>query len=273
MSGNGLLRATLRAHRWRTTGAGALLGSHQVFEALVPVVVGATIDGAVEGSDTGALLGWLAALAVLFVLLSFAFRNGARVMVATSEDAAHDLRMRLVDRVLDPRGGGEGGRVPGELLSIATADVDAAAGIVRAVAVGAGVALALAAGAVVLVLTSPLLGLLVLVGLPVALWLSQRIARPLARRAGAQQERAAGAAGVAADLVEGLRVLQGIGGVGAGIARYRAASRSSLRPRWARRGPRRRSTPARCSSRGSRSPPSRSSAGARPRRATSRSAS
>ena len=79
-----------------------------------------------------------------------------------------------------------------------------------------------------LVLTSPLLGLLVLVGLPVALWLAQRLARPLARRAGAQQERAADAAGVAADLVEGLRVLQGIGGVGAGIARYRAASRSSL---------------------------------------------
>ena len=228
MSGDGLLRATLRTHRWRTTAAAALLGAHQVFEALVPVVVGATIDGAVEGSDTAALLGWLAALAVLFVLLSGAFRNGARVMVATSEDAAHELRMRLAERVLDPRGGGEGGRVPGELLSIATADVDAAAGIVRAVAVGVGVAVALAAGAR-------------RARAHVAAAGAARPRRPAggavaraapgapARAPGrAQQERAAGAAGVAADLVEGLRVLQGIGGVGAGIARYREASRSSL---------------------------------------------
>ena len=228
MTGEQLLRATLREHRRRTAASAALLGAHQAFEALVPVTVGAAIDAAIEPSDGGALLVWIGALCVLFFLLSGAFRNGARVGVAVTEEAAHGLRMRLARRVLDPRGGGEGGRLPGELLSVATADVDAAAGIVRAVAYGTGVAVALVAGAVVLLLTSLTLGLLVLVGLPVALWLAHQLARPLARRAGAQQERAADAAGVAADLVEGLRVLQGIGGVGAGIARYRTASRSSL---------------------------------------------
>ena len=67
-----------------------------------------------------------------------------------------------------------------------------------------------------------------LVGLPLALWASHRLARPLTRRATEQQATAADAAGVATDLVEGLRVLQGIGGTGAGVARYRAASRASL---------------------------------------------
>ena len=98
----------------------------------------------------------------------------------------------------------------------------------RALAFGVGVAVALLAGATVLLLTSVQLGLLVLVGLPLALWASHRLARPLTRRATEQQETAADAAGVAADLVEGHRVLHGIGGTGAGVARYRAASRASL---------------------------------------------
>jgi putative ABC transport system ATP-binding protein len=228
VSGPALLRAALRAHPWRVGAAAALLGAHQAFEALVPVTVGATLDAAVEHSDSGALVRWLAALAVLFALLSAAYRHGARAGVAATELVAHDLRMRLVARVLDPRGGGEGGRLPGELLSVATADVDAVAAIVRVVAFGAGVAVALAAGAVVLLLTSVQLGLLVLVGLPAALWLQRRLTAPLARRAAEQQARAADAAGVATDLAGGLRVLQGIGGVDAGVARYRRASRASL---------------------------------------------
>ena len=228
MNGAALLRGTLRARRGGVAGAAALLGAHQGLEALVPVLVGATVDAAIEPSDGGALVLWLGLLGVLFVFLAAAFRIGARVEAAAAERAAHDLRMRLVARVLDPRGGGEGGRLPGELVSVAGADVDAAAGIVSAVAFGTGVAVALCAGAVVLLLTSLQLGLLVLVGLPGALFLAGRLARPLSRRATEQQSRAADAAGVATDLVDGLRVLQGIGGVGAGVARYRAASRASL---------------------------------------------
>ena len=228
MSGPALLRATLREQRGRAAGAAALLGAHQAFEALVPVTVGAALDAAIEPSDGDALVLWGVLLVVLFAFLSAAYRHGARVGVAAYERAAHGLRLRLVDRVLDPRGGGEGGRLPGELLSVATADVDAAAGIVRALAFGVGVAVALLAGATVLLLTSVQLGLLVLVGLPLALWASHRLARPLTRRATEQQETAADAAGVAADLVEGHRVLHGIGGTGAGVARYRAASRASL---------------------------------------------
>ncbi len=228
MNGAALLRGTLRARRGGVAGAAALLGAHQGLEALVPVLVGATVDAAIEPSDGGALVLWLGLLGVLFVFLAAAFRIGARVEAAAAERAAHDLRMRLVARVLDPRGGGEGGRLPGELVSVAGADVDAAAGIVSAVAFGTGVAVALCAGAVVLLLTSLQLGLLVLVGLPAALFLAGRLARPLSRRATEQQSRAADAAGVATDLVDGLRVLQGIGGVGAGVARYRAASRASL---------------------------------------------
>ncbi len=210
---------------------------------------------------------------VLFVFLSAAYRNGARVGVAAYERAAHDLRLRLVDRVLDPRGGGEGGRLPGELLSVATADVDAAAGIVRAVAFGVGVAVALLAGATVLLLTSVQLGLMVLVGLPLALWASHRLARPLTRRATEQQSTAADAAGVAADLVRAT----GCCTASAGPAPASPATARRAAPRWtrrsARRAPRRPTRRARCSWPGSRSRWSRSRAGGSRPRATSRSAS
>ena len=60
VSGGALLRAALRVHPWRVGLAAALLGAHQAFEALVPVCVGATLDAAIEPSDSGALVRWLA---------------------------------------------------------------------------------------------------------------------------------------------------------------------------------------------------------------------
>jgi putative ABC transport system ATP-binding protein len=228
VTGRALLGEILGSRRRGIAAAAAVLATHQACELLVPVVVGATLDAAIAESDTTALVRWLAILTVLFTVLSFAYRFGSRIAEATTERAAHDVRLRTVARVIDPRGGGEGGRLPGELLSIATADVDAAADIVRVLTYGIGFATALVAGAVVLLLTSLTLGLVVLVGLPLVVWLGSRLGAVLTHRAADQQAGAATAAGVATDLVGGLRVLQGIGGSGPGAARYRVASRASL---------------------------------------------
>jgi putative ABC transport system ATP-binding protein len=224
-----LLREVVRAHPGRVGLAAGLLGAHQGFEALVPVVVGAAIDDAVVPGDLSALGSWVGVLAVLFALLSTAYREGARAEERATETAAHELRMRLVRRVVDPRGGGEAGLLPGQLLSVATADVDATAGVIPGIAYGAGVVVALVAGTVVLLATSLTLGLTVLIGLPLVVWAGGRLGGVLSRRAAGQQAEAADASGVAADLVTGLRVLQGIGAADAGAERYRVASQSSLR--------------------------------------------
>ena len=60
------------------------------------------------------------------------------------------------------------------------------------------------------------------------LWLGHLLSKPLERRSEAEQERAAHASGVAADLVAGLRVLKGIGAEDAAVDRYRRTSRGSL---------------------------------------------
>ena len=151
-TGGELLRGVLRGHPWRVGLAAGLLGAHQGFEALVPVVVGAAIDDAVVPGDLDALVLWVGVLAVLFAFLSTAYREGARAEERATETAAHELRMRLMRRVVDPRGGGEAGLLPGQLLAVATGDVQAAANVIAGIAYGTGVVVALVAGTVVLLL-------------------------------------------------------------------------------------------------------------------------
>ena len=99
-----------------------MLVSHQVGEAMVPVVVGATIDRAIVTGDAGALAQWLGVLVVTFAVLSFSYRFGDRFLERASETAAHDLRLALTRRILHPRGGAGEDRLSGGLLSIATSD-------------------------------------------------------------------------------------------------------------------------------------------------------
>ncbi len=205
-----------------------LLMAHQAAEALVPVVVGVVIDEAIATGDSAALAWSLAALAGLFAVLSTAFRLGFRKAVRAEERAAHELRVELARRVLHPAGGADGDRLPGELLSIATSDAQRVGTVNLAVAMGTGVLAALAIAAIVLLRISLPLGLLVVLGLPPVLLFVQLAGRPLSRRAAAEQGQAAAAAGLATDLVRGLRVLKGIGAEAAAIDRYRAASRRSL---------------------------------------------
>ncbi|MFD6292175.1 ABC transporter ATP-binding protein [Streptomyces sp. NPDC060205] len=227
-SGRDVLRESVREQR-RDVGLGALLASgHQVGEALVPVLIGVVIDRAVTGSDTGALLLWLGVLAVVYVGLALSFRFGAWAGDRSAVRAEHSLRIALVRRVLHPGGGAEDGRLPGALANIATEDAKRVGGVNTAVMYGIASLAGILTCAVVLLRTSVLLGLVVLLGTPVLLWLGHLLSKPLETRSEAEQERAAHASAVAADLVAGLRILKGIGGESAAIDRYRTTSRDSL---------------------------------------------
>lgn len=221
-----MLGSVFRGQRRRVALTTLLFGGHQAGEALVPVLIGVVVDRAIDGGSVADLVRWLAVLAVVFAVLSTSYRLGARTGEAASMYAAHDLRLRLVGRVLHPRGGAEA--LPGELTSIATSDTGRVGNLVAAVPLGiAGVVALLVGGGALLRLSVPL-GLLVLIGGPVLLGLINLLGRPLTHRSETEQEHAAVAAGVAADLVAGLRVLKGIGGERAAVSRYRATSRSSL---------------------------------------------
>ncbi|WP_327185815.1 ABC transporter ATP-binding protein [Streptomyces sp. NBC_01334] len=227
-SGRDVLTRSVRGQA-RRVGLGAALGCvHQLGEALVPVLIGVVIDQAVAGQDAGRLALWLVVLAVMYVALSWSFRLGARAGERGAEEAAHTLRLAIVRRVLDARGGAEEGRLPGELANVATEDAKRVGAVNMALMSGIWAAAGITASAVWLLLTSVPLGLIVLLGTPVLLWLGHLLSKPLERRSEAEQDRAAHASGVAADLVAGLRVLKGLGAQQAAVERYRRTSRASL---------------------------------------------
>ncbi|MGW6917358.1 ABC transporter ATP-binding protein [Kitasatospora sp. NPDC054939] len=228
LSGGDVLRRAVVGRRRLVVGASLLGTTHQTCEALVPVVIGAVIDRAVATGSGGSLVHWLVVLAVLFLVLSTCYRTGARTAEKAGELAAHGLRSELGARVLDPRGGADADRLPGALASIATGDAKRVGGVATVLPYGISAVVGLVVSAVLLLRISVPLGLLVLLGIPPLLWLGHRISLPLERRSGAEQERAAHASGVAADLVAGLRVLKGIGAEPAAVARYRRTSRDSL---------------------------------------------
>jgi putative ABC transport system ATP-binding protein len=95
MPATGVLRQAIGGQRRRVAQATLLLVTHQAAEALVPVAAGAVIDAAVATGDAGALLRWIVLLAVLFAVLSNAYRLGARRGEAAVEYAAHDLRLAV----------------------------------------------------------------------------------------------------------------------------------------------------------------------------------
>ncbi|XRQ14392.1 ABC transporter ATP-binding protein [Actinomadura welshii] len=228
MRGRDVLRRVVTG-QWRLAAGGAVLAAgHQGGEALVPVLIGVVIDKAILPGDTGALVRWIIVLGAVFAGLSYSYRFSFRFAERAAEQAAHELRLELTRRTLDPRGGAETGRLPGELVNIATGDTKRAGAVHVSMAAGTAALAGLVAGGIALLSMSVPLGLLVLLGIPPLLALAHWIGKPLERRSGAEQERAAHASGVAADLLAGLRILKGIGAERAAVRRYRRTSRDSL---------------------------------------------
>ncbi|MEV4683683.1 ABC transporter ATP-binding protein [Streptomyces kurssanovii] len=227
-TGGQVLRRAIGGRRRHIAGASLLGMTHQACEAMVPVVIGVIIDEAVATGSSGALLARLGLLAALFLVLSTCYRTAARITDAAGEHAAHRIRLDLGAKVLDPRGGADTGRLPGALTAVATGDAERVGAVAAALSYGVSAFAGLAVSAVVLLRISVPLGLLILLGVPPLLWIGHRISRPLERRSEVEQERAAHASGVAADLVAGLRVLKGIGAEQAAVSRYRRTSQDSL---------------------------------------------
>ncbi|GAB3260847.1 ABC transporter ATP-binding protein [Alteromonas gracilis] len=219
-----LLRRTLRRQRRRLVGAVALISVWQLSEAAVPVLLGVLIDRAVASGDPGQLLLWSLVLCAHFAVLSSSYRFGSRWANRAKLVEEHRLRTEIADHVLDARGV-RTERLPGEVLSIATADAEIVATAVWQVALTTAAVLGLLAAGGILAVIDPLLAVVVLGGVPLTLVLTRLLAPALARASGARQESLGLATARAADLLRGLRPLQGIGGQDVALARYRVLSR------------------------------------------------
>ncbi|WP_235734900.1 ABC transporter ATP-binding protein [Nocardioides alcanivorans] len=201
-----------------------LLTLWQVCETLVPVAIGLVIDKAVATSDLSALLWSGAGICLLFLVLSLSYRFGARMGFTVVQWEMHRLRLEITGRSLDPRGVADG-PLTGQTLSLATSDTDNVGFTIRSLGYSLAAIGSLVIAAVVLLRIDVGLGLTVLIGVPVVVLVLQALTPLIARRTTKQEEAVSAAAGVATDLVRGIRVVQGLSAEDEASRRYRRISR------------------------------------------------
>ena len=226
-----VLTGSVGAFRRHVSAAALFLCGHQAGEALVPVLVGVIIDQAITTGDPTGLLFWLAVLALDFAMLSFSYRFGAAPGVAghdprRSTPAAEGRRPRCSTPAAAPRPAGCPARWP----AIATSDAKRVGMLNFAVplAIAALAALVVGGGVAAADLGAARAARPARHAARCSAWCTCS-GKPLERRSGPEQERAAHASGVAADLVAGLRVLKGIGAEPAAVAATRDQPRRARR--------------------------------------------
>lgn len=209
-----------------TIPAAVLAVLWQIGEALVPVIAGTAIDQALDTGDATQLVLWLGVLAVNFLVLSLAFRFSAQLTARATELVQHRLRVTLSRRVLHPAGGSA--RAPdGGLVSTMTNDV-ARMGMLGLAVFPTGELAGVVFIAMSLLLIHPPLGIAVLIGAPVAVWLMGTLSGRYARASRTYQNLLADTVGQATDLVTGYRVIKGIRAEAEATRRYRTTSAETL---------------------------------------------
>lgn len=195
-----------------------------VSQALMPAVIGRTIDAGITHRNSGELLRWSAAVLALGAttatsgilrhrnaLVNFLAAGYSTVQVVTRQ--AVRLGATLPKLV-----------AAGDVVAVGTSDVAEIGGGLDVTARLSGAIVAIIAVAVIMLTTSVPLGLIVLVGVPIVTALTGILLRPLHERQQHFRVRQGELTARAIDIAAGLRVLRGIGGEAAFAERYRSES-------------------------------------------------
>ena len=200
-----------------------------VAQALVPAAIGRGLQTGVAEGDLAAAGRWsLVVLALAMVQAVFGILRHR--MAVTNWLCASFRSMQLLGRHSALVGVAIRRKLPtGEVVAAATNDALHIGGAFDVSARFAGAIVSYGLVAVILLNTSVLLGSVVLLGVPAMVLLLGPLLRPLQRRQAVQREVAGKLTSLGADTVAGLRVLRGIGGEPAFLARYRLRSQELRR--------------------------------------------
>ncbi|GAA4993192.1 ABC transporter ATP-binding protein [Kitasatospora paranensis] len=191
--------------------------------AALPVAVGRGVQAAVD-HDTGGIWRAGALAVVLAALQSVGTVLLHRQAVWNWITAAAHVR-QLVARQASRLGGGLSSRIAtGEIVAVGSGDVEKIGWYVELLARVRGAVLVWLGVSAVVLVRHPLLGTVVLLGVPVLAASVWPLLGPFERRYAEQRALGGKATELAADTVAGLRVLRGIGGEELFLERYRAAS-------------------------------------------------
>ncbi|MET8173528.1 ABC transporter ATP-binding protein [Streptomyces clavifer] len=193
---------------------------------LPPYLLSRAIDDGLERGQWSVLVGWVAALLAVGVLNAWLAIMRHRTMTRVRMDAAFRSVQVVVGQATRLGGALQRRVTAGEVVTIGFNDVQVIARTLTMTGPGVGAVLAYAVVAALLLTVSPLLAVVVLLGVPL---LTVLVGPLLGRLQGVEatyREQQGGLAARFTDIVGGLRVLNGIGGKEVYAERYRQGSRA-----------------------------------------------
>jgi ABC-type multidrug transport system fused ATPase/permease subunit len=192
--------------------------------ALLPFVVGRALDKGVVQGSIAALWIWSVVLLALVVMQAAVGAVLNRV-AGLSGLHAHVTTQRAVLRHITELSGGLGETTrTGDVMAVATTDVERLDEGFEIVGRATGSLLGVLVVVVLTMIISPILGVTLLLGVPVAVLGVSALLRPLRERNEEQRDRIGEITVRAIDIGYGLRVLRGIGGEQRFARRFGAAS-------------------------------------------------
>lgn len=215
---------TLFSRKERTIPAAILMSITFICNGLSPVIVGQAIDRAIATGSLSTLWLWVVILLTTFCINAAAGWFARSLFQRAALEIGHELRMTVTDRISHPKGMAGKPRTAGELLSIASADTQRVSDAVMMTVFPVAEIVSIIYVAVMVSSVNLALGLGVLLGGPIVVMISLKSATPLRKRSAKRQSALAAASATATDVVQGLRILKGLGAVDTVRSRYHAVS-------------------------------------------------
>lgn len=193
-------------------------------QALVPAAVGLAIDQGLIDRDREALVLWSAAVLGLGIVQAISGTLRDRCSLTNRLGAAYRTMQFVTGKAVDL-----GAELPrrvssGSVVSVGATDITQIGMALESTARGGGAVVSILAVAILMLTASWQLGLVALVGVPLIAWAVARLMRLLHDRQRDLRDQQGAMTDLSVDIVEGLRVLRGIGGEGVFATRYRESS-------------------------------------------------
>ncbi|MGO9560145.1 MAG: ABC transporter transmembrane domain-containing protein [Acidimicrobiales bacterium] len=213
----------------RTLLTGSVFGVvWMVSQAMIPLALGGGL-GAMVRRDKPAIVEWSLVVLALGLLQAAAGILRHRRAVANFLICATRIQ-QLIARRATLLGGDLARRVAsGEVANLGASDVERVGDALDVIARFSGGVASYVVVAAVLLIASPPLGAIVVLGVPVAVLAVAPVLRPFERRQTVERDQRTEASSLASDTVAGLRVLRGLGGERVFANRYEQASNGVAR--------------------------------------------
>jgi ABC-type multidrug transport system fused ATPase/permease subunit len=191
---------------------------------LIPYAIGQAVGAGLIARNQAALLLWGLVVLGLGIVSAVSAMLVERAETSVSIGAGYQTMQLVTRQVCDLGGGVHKQASAGDLVTAAVSDIDPIGQGLRSGARGVGGVVGFILVAVLMLTVSWPVGLLVLVGVPIILFVTTRLTRTLASRLREVRAQRRVLTDQAVDTVRGLRVLRGFGGGETFAGRYRDES-------------------------------------------------